>query len=81
MKVLPRKFVALFLCVTIVLPATGGSATRPQPASSRVATPLSLRDYLHKSYLELFDLAPKLEFSAAEIEDQRNALKSGKIFA
>jgi Zn-dependent protease with chaperone function len=78
MQVLPRKFVALFLCVTIVLPATGGSATRPQPASSRMATPLSLRDYLHKSYLELFDLAPKLEFSAAEIEDQRNALKSGK---
>jgi len=40
--------------------------------------PLSLREYLHKSYLELFELAPKLEFSAVDIEAQRNALKSGK---
>lgn len=78
MKALFRKFVALLLCVTILSPMTGGSAPRPRPVSSPSVTPPSLREYLQKSYLELFELAPKLEFSAAEIEAQRDALKSGK---
>ena len=73
-----RKFVALLLCVAILSPTTGGSATRTRPESSPSVTPPSLREYLQKSYLELFELAPKLEFSAAEIEAQRDALKSGK---
>lgn len=37
-----------------------------------------MREHLQKSYLELFELAPKLGFSPAEIEAQRSALKRGK---
>jgi beta-barrel assembly-enhancing protease len=77
MKMLLRKFVALVLCVLILLPATGGAA-RQQPAPPQSAQTLSLREYLQKSYLELFELASKLEFSQGEIEAQRNALKKGE---
>ena len=71
---------ALFLCeLLIVLPMTGGGPSRQQQAPIRaVKEKLSLREYLQKSYLDLFELAPKLEFSASEIEMQRNAFKSGK---
>jgi Zn-dependent protease with chaperone function len=49
-----------------------------QQTPVRPAQTVALREYLQKSYMELFELAPKLEFSATEIETQRNALKSGK---
>ena len=78
MKALFRKFVALLLCVTILSPMTGGSAPRPRPVPPPAVTPPSLREHLQKSYLELFELAPKLDFSPAEIAAQRDLLKSGK---
>lgn len=77
MKTLLRKFVTLVLCVLILLPTTGRAA-RQQPAPPQSVQTLSLREYLQKSYLELFELAPKLEFSQAEIEAQKNALKRGE---
>ena len=79
MKILLRKSVAVLLCPVLgLLPVLGESVAYAQQAPIRPAQTLTLRDYLQKSYLELFELAPKLEFSAGEIESQRNALKSGK---
>ena len=79
MKILLRKLVAVLLCPVLgLLPVWGESVAYAQQAPIRPAQTLTLRDYLQKSYLELFELAPKLEFSAGEIESQRNALKSGK---
>src|SRR5689334_20258575 len=39
-----------------------------------------LRGLLQKSYVELFDLAPTLEFGTTEIAAQRTALSKGKNF-
>jgi len=79
MKYLIRKSVAILLCsVLALLPTLGEGLAYAQQAPVRSAQTLTLRGYLNKSYMELFELAPKLEFSAAEIESQRNALKNGK---
>jgi Zn-dependent protease with chaperone function len=78
MHVLFQKVVALALCALIVLPPVGEAAAQQASNPAHPAQPPSLREYLQKPYLELFELAPKLEFSAAEIESQREALESGK---
>ena len=79
MKNLFRKSVAVLLCpVLALLPILGEGVAYAQQTPVRSAQTLALREYLQKSYLELFELAPKLEFSTTEIEAQRNALKSGK---
>ena len=79
MKGLVRKMTALLLCeVMALLPVLAGSVPSQQQPPVRSAQTLTLREYLQKPYLELFELAPKLEFSTTEIEAQRNALKSGK---
>jgi Zn-dependent protease with chaperone function len=74
-----RRALALSLCEFLIyLPATSGGG-RPQttPANS-AAEPSSLRGYLQKPYLDLFELSPKLEFSASELEAQRKSLEKGK---
>ena len=48
-----------------------------QPVLAQTAQ-LPLRDYLSKSYGELFELAPSLHFAAAEIEQERQALKQNE---
>jgi peptidase M48-like protein len=79
MKNLIRKSVAIMLCPVLgLLPILGEGLAYAEQAPVRSSQTLTLREYLQKSYLELFDLSPKLEFTAAEIESQRNALKSGK---
>ena len=79
MKNLFRKSLAILLCpVLALLPTLAEGVAYAQQMPVRSAQTLSLREYLQKSYLELFELAPKLEFSASEIEAQRNTLKSGK---
>ncbi|HEV2490673.1 MAG TPA: M48 family metalloprotease [Candidatus Acidoferrales bacterium] len=40
--------------------------------------PNTLRGYLQKPYLELFELSPRLEFGVPEIEAQRKSLEKGK---
>ena len=77
MTVLLKRFVALLLCTTITLPANTWAAG-PRLVGSAVEQKLSLREYLQKSYLELFELAPSLNFTPAEIEREREALKRGK---
>lgn len=79
MRKVMRQSVAFLLCeLLILLPAMGDASARQQQAPLRSAQTLPLRDYLQKSYLDLFELAPKLEFSATEIEMQRAAFKDGK---
>src|SRR5579864_8331283 len=79
MKNLLRKSVAVLLCpVLALLPILGEGVAYAQQTPVRSVQTLALREYLQKSYMELFELAPKLEFNATEIEAQRNALKSGK---
>ncbi|MBZ5659597.1 MAG: M48 family metalloprotease [Acidobacteriia bacterium] len=79
MKNLFRKSVAILHCsVMALLPTLGEGLAYAQQSPIRSAQTLTLREYLNKSYMELFELAPKLEFSASEIESQRNSLKSGK---
>jgi hypothetical protein len=79
MKNLIRQFVAILLCPVLgLLPILGEGVAYAQRSPIRSAQTLMLREYLQKSYLELFELSPKLEFSAGEIESQRSALKSGK---
>jgi len=79
MRNLIRNSVAVLLCPVLgLLPILEEGVAYTQQAPVRSAQTLALRDYLQKSYMELFELAPKLEFSVAEIESQRNALKNGK---
>ncbi len=74
-----RQYVAFVLCeLLILLPVMADAVVRQQQARPRSAQTLPLRDYLQKSYLELFELAPKLEFSTTEITTQRDAFKDGK---
>ena len=76
MRNLIRKSTAVLLChLLALLPIFGGATPREQQAPVRSVQTLTLREYLQKPYLDLFDLAPRLEFSAGEIESQRNALK------
>lgn len=79
MKNVIRKDVAVLLYPVLTLtPILGEGIAYGQQAPIRSAQNLALREYLQKSYMELFELAPKLEFSACEIEAQRKALESGK---
>jgi Zn-dependent protease with chaperone function len=77
MKDLVRKSTALGLCLLIVpFSAPSGWAQTPpvEPEQSR----RSLHEYLQKPYVELFEVAPTLTFSAAEVEGERQALKRGE---
>ena len=79
MRTFMRQSAAFLLCeLLILLPVMGDANARQQQAPPRSAQTLPLRDYLQKSYLELFELAPKLEFSATEIQTQREAFQDGK---
>ena len=77
MKDLFRKAVALTLCELLIFPLAGGSRP-PQPRPTNTEQTLPLRDYLQKSYVELFDLAPKLHFSDQQIADQRESFHQGR---
>ena len=89
MNSLFRRTLAAFLSAQIgFLGVTfEGYAAQQRPASSSStesfanavsSTSTELRGLLQKSYAELFDLAPTLTFSAAEIAAQRNTLEKGK---
>ena len=55
------------------------SPTQSQ-ANALSSRPSELRGLLQKPYVELFDLAPALTFSAVEIAAQRKTLEKGKDF-
>jgi Zn-dependent protease with chaperone function len=75
-----RKSVALFLCDLLILLPMAGCAGRPAvevpyPAAIEEGT---LRARLQEPYLELFETAATLSFSAADIETQREAFQAGE---
>ncbi|HXT86600.1 MAG TPA: M48 family metalloprotease [Verrucomicrobiae bacterium] len=73
------KCLALILSELLVfLPALSAERTAPQEPQTPAAASASLRSYLDKPYLELFETAPNLHFTAAELQKQRNALNGGE---
>jgi len=75
-KNLARRVVALCLCeVLILLPlsTSAGQSASPSPVRTEL-----LRSYLQRPYLELFELAPTLHFSAEEIRKQRESFAKGE---
>jgi Zn-dependent protease with chaperone function len=76
MKQLTRRVIALLLCATmsgVSLPRSAAQSFGPESSN-----PLPLRDYLQKSYLELFEIAPKLRFNSSEIAKQREMFHKAK---
>ncbi len=75
MKQLLRRGVALGLCCTLSgfsIPA-GSSQSKAESANT-----IPLREYLQKSYLELFEIAPQVSFRSAEIAKQRDAFQKAR---
>ena len=69
------------LCLIALLGALPCAPVYGQESASPARQPapsLTLHEYLQKPYLELFELAPTLHFSAAEIEQERQTLKRGE---
>ncbi len=77
MKDLVRRVVALGLCGTMM--SFSGPLSGSQSPTAAKQSQSDLRGYLQKSYLELFEAASTLNFSAGEIQSQRKALEKGKI--
>ncbi len=73
-----RRFIALGLSqLLVILPWYPAQASQQSPAPGQTA-PLTLHQQLQKPYEELFQLAPSLSFSATQVQQERNALKSAK---
>lgn len=69
---------SMFLLILMPnLPARAQSETAA-PSRQAQASQLPLHEYLQKPYEELFQIAPSLTFSAAEVETERQALKRGE---
>jgi len=87
-KSLFRRILATVLCAQLsLLSATlEGCAARQAAGPSEFSTggepkePTPLRRVLQKPYVELFDLAPTLDFTSAEVEAQRKSLDRGEKF-
>jgi Zn-dependent protease with chaperone function len=78
MKTLVNRALALLLCELLILLPVSGAQTQQQAPTPAAAQSKTLRDYLHDGYVELFQIAPHLEFSPAQIQAQRNSLDRGK---
>ena len=78
MNILVRKFVAAGLCLPLTVLPNIPLWAESQNASAQGSTKLSLHEYLQKPYQELFELAPLLVFTPTEVEQERQALKSGE---
>lgn len=71
-----KRALALGLSLCLIMLPTAGARTQAPPPQAQPAKPL--RDYLQMSYRELFDVAPQVQFSAAQFEAQRDVLEQGK---
>ena len=91
MRETTRTIVAILFCARLgSLGAMFDGYTARQAAEAPIARdvskgaatnePTPLRRLLQKPYVELFELAPTAEFTASEIEAQRNALRRGEDF-
>lgn len=72
-----RKCVAACLSLLLALLPGAPASAQPQATSAPTVKALPLHQYLQKPYMDLFELAPSLTFSASEVENERQALKSG----
>jgi Zn-dependent protease with chaperone function len=89
MREIFRRILVLFLSAELSLvdltlegygarQAQGFAPDRIPAAMSSTEDLTSLRALLQKPYADLFDLAPTVKFSSAQIETQRNRLNKGK---
>ena len=62
----------------MILPPAIQARSQEQSTPAPEVPTTTLRGHLQEHYVELFDLAPKLHYSATEIEKQRAALGKGK---
>jgi Zn-dependent protease with chaperone function len=77
MRNLARRALALGLCEALIIVPLSSDSGQSAASSEPVPTE-SLRAHLQKSYLELFELAPTLKFSAEEIQNQRKSFEKGE---
>lgn len=82
-----RQLLAIFLSAQLTFFSVGlsGCAARStaqaatrEGAPPASAKPTALRELLQKPYVELFELAPTVQFSTGEISEQRKALEQGR---
>src|SRR6266571_3618631 len=81
-----RPLIGLFLSELLVFPPVAPSAQAPasqpkpqtHPRTLAGDTCRTLHCYLSKSYLDLFELSPHLEFSASEYAAEKQALEDGR---
>ena len=78
MKELFRKCIAAGLVLLLVPLPCLPTQLQSQASAASQAPQLPLRDYLQKPYDELLQLAPSLTFSTAEVDQMRQALKTGE---
>lgn len=77
-KDLFRRGLAIVLCEVLILLPVAGAQVQQQTTKTPAAQTKTLRDYLQQGYMELFQEAPKVHFSASEIAAQRKAFEQGK---
>jgi Zn-dependent protease with chaperone function len=80
MKHLLNRALAVILCELLILLPAAAAQPQQQTGKAPATQAKTLRDYLQEGYLELFQLAPQLKFTTAQIQTQRSALDQGKKF-
>ena len=75
-----RSALAVFLCSVLALEGGCGGAPRAPRGVTRTPPAGTLPYYLQKSYMELFEQAEKLKFTAGQIQEEREKLRQGKEY-
>ena len=73
-----RQSVATGLSILLIALPWYPTRAESQATPAAEAAPVTLHQYLQKPYEDLFQLAPSLDFSAADVEQERQALKRGE---
>lgn len=82
MKRASHKLVAVFLCQTLILLPAGCAPKRVNAPRAPLAPAVfdPLQEALRKHYAELFETAPRLEFSASQVPKMREYLKNAEDY-
>lgn len=82
MKDFLRSSTVLVLCAALLMLPMAGDAQKLQErkAPPKPTECSTLPCYLHDSYIKLFEISPKLEFTQGEIERERLALEKAKDY-
>ena len=73
-----RKTTASALSLLLVHLPGSPLAAQPQMPEPATEKALTLHEYLQKSYVDLFNVAPSLSFSSADVMQERQALERGE---